>query len=82
MITSVIWNVQERTGTWADKNILYVASLFYHVEIRVLRADGTQPTCIGSSTRNRSLLLGYVQCAGVNYPTHYVSFVPNTGALF
>jgi len=70
------------TRTWADENILHVASLFYDVEIHVLRTDDSQPTRIGSSTRNRSLLLGYVRCADGEDPTHYVSLVPNIGVLF
>ena len=60
-------------STWADENMLYVASVLYDVEINVLRCDAGVPVCIGSSTTNRSLYLGYVACIGDSSPTHYVS---------
>jgi len=70
------------TKTWADENILYAASLFYDVEIHILRDDDSPPTHIVSSTTHRSILLGYVRCADGLSPMHYVSLVPNTGMLF
>jgi len=67
--------------TWADENIMYAASLFYDVEIRVLRSDDSL-TIIGSSSTDRSILLGYVRCGEDESPTHYISLVPNTGYSF
>jgi len=71
-----------RRSTWADENILYVASVLYDVEIIVFRTDGSSPTHIGSSSTNRCIYLGYVSCIADDYsPTHYVSLLSNAGMI-
>jgi len=71
-----------RRLTWADENILYVASVLYDVEIIVFRTDGSSPTHIGSSSTNRCIYLGYVSCIADDYnPTHYVGLLSNAGMI-
>jgi len=67
-------------ATWADEDILYVASVLYNVQITVLRSDAGQPIHIGSSSTSRSIVLGYVTCIGGSSPTHYVSLSPLSNA--
>jgi hypothetical protein len=49
-------------STWIDENAMFAASLLYDVTIDILRDDGSSPVRIGSSTSNRSVVLGYVSC--------------------
>ena len=67
--------------TWADENILYVASIFYDVAIRIIRSDTTTPVDIGTSSADRQIVLGYVSCVPGEQPTHYVRVIPNTGLV-
>jgi len=65
--------------TWADENILFAASMYYNVAIRILRADSSTPVDIGKSSVDRQIVLGYVNVVVGEQPTHYVSLVPTTG---
>jgi len=67
--------------TWADENILYVASIYYDVAIRIIRIDAATPVDIGTSSADRRIVLGYVSCVPGEQPTHYVSLLPNTGLM-
>jgi len=64
---------------WADENMLYIASAFYDVNIRVIRTDSSPPSEYGSSSEDRLVLLGYVSCIAGELPTHYVSLLPCAG---
>lgn len=68
-------------ATWADENMLHVASIFYDVNIHVIRTDLSPPTEIGSSSGERSIVIGYVSLVAGESPTHYVSLLPCTGYL-
>ena len=67
--------------TWADENILFVASVCYDVELQILRDDGTPTLRIGSSTANRSITLGYVSLSPGESPSHYISLVPHSTSV-
>ena len=67
--------------TWADKNILYIASIYYDVAIRIIRSDATTPVDIGTSSADRHIVLGYISCVPGEQPTHYVNLIPNTGLM-
>ena len=66
--------------TWADEDILYVASICYDVQITVRRSE-SDADHIGSSLTDRSIDLGYVCSDGSSpSPNHYVSLLPKANA--
>lgn len=68
--------------TWADENMLYVASVFYNITIHIIQPGKSTPTIIGPSSAtsgDRLIEIGYVSSVPGEPPTHYVSLLSHKG---
>lgn len=65
-----------KKATWADENILYVASVLYNVKILIWREGDMTPIAFGAPNCDRSIDLGYVATETGESETHYVSLLP------